>query len=551
MLRENRLPLAAVLITHSALAAAWICPPGVCQATGLNRTDKLRVLYSNQFAFDRRGVPIITIGIAEGEASVTIEGDRAVRVLPDGEDGSEVTGGRRWTVSLRRSKPAVVEHFVVLAREPASAFDKLQQQRRTWTGRGARVRVIESGTLFGVRGKVFDNRAYVLAEGPFPSDAAARAAGERYHRQKKLPMVGVIRQLKRRPSGLLIARNSDGTGQVKVRDVIWFAPRGRTPLRIRRGKGPARAYWGQIYVTVDRRGKLAVVNAVPADRLLAGLVPAEIFSSAPRAALQAQAVAARGDLLAKIGSRHHVDPFLICAKQHCQVYRGAGSEHPRTTEAVSATKGQVLVRRDGRLVKTVYSAACGGHTEHNDEVWAVEAESTLRGHLDGPSISTLRPFESGITASNIHRWLDSRPPTWCARSSYNRTKYRWTKRVRASALAPLARKLGVGPIRNLRVLSRGVSGRANLIEVQGALGKANLRGELRIRRGLGGLRSSMFLVSRQAGPGGSPVFVFKGGGWGHGVGMCQTGATGMAQAGKDFKQILGHYYLKSNVERLY
>ncbi|MCH9021368.1 MAG: hypothetical protein IID32_01215, partial [Planctomycetes bacterium] len=60
--------------------------------------------------------------------------------------------------------------------------------------------------------------------------------------------------------------------------------------------------------------------------------------------------AARTELLQKIGTRHHTDPYLLCSNQHCQVYSGAGREHPRTTRAVKRTRGIVFLRASGGLV---------------------------------------------------------------------------------------------------------------------------------------------------------------------------------------------------------
>jgi SpoIID/LytB domain protein len=205
----------------------------------------------------------------------------------------------------------------------------------------------------------------------------------------------------------------------------------------------------------------------------------------------------------------------------------------------------VLVRKDGSLVTTVYSAMCGGHTEDNDAVWPVEADPNLRGHLDGNDRSLAR-YRRGIDDKNIEAWLQSRPTTWCSRSSYNKDKYRWTTRIPRARVDQLVRGLGVGRARALRVKQRGRSGRANLIAVQGTRATREVRGEYRIRQLFGGLRSAMFLV-RQKGD----AFDFTGGGWGHGVGMCQTGATGMAQAGKTFRAILGHYYPGSELQPLY
>jgi peptidoglycan hydrolase-like amidase len=293
---------------------------------------------------------------------------------------------------------------------------------------------------------------------------------------------------------------------------------------------------------------------VPADKLLAGLVPAEIFPQSPEAALRAQAVAARGELLAKIGTHHIADPYLLCSTQHCQVYAGAGHEHPRTTDAVSATRGMVLVRKDGSLVDTVYSAHCGGHSEHNDNTWPVKADANLRGHLDAPAGAPgLEPFASGVSESSFEAWLAAPPQkTYCGGSRFNQNKYRWSERIPAARMNAFVKGLKVGPVRELKVLARGISGRVNLLEVRGALGNQKVRGELVLRQLFGGLRSSMFSVRAETGASGQPeAFVFRGGGWGHGVGMCQTGAIGMAEAGRTHTEILRHYYPGSELRPPY
>ena len=518
-------------------------------ADELSRTDKLRVLYSSQFTFDRRGVPLITIAIAEGERTVDIVGTKGLRVLPDGEAGSEIFGGQVWRVTTKSSRPAVVEHFAVLERAANNQLSRLQQQQALWRRRGARTKVIEIGTVFGVKGRVFDGRGFVLADGPHKTARAATHRAEALARKFKLPRVATIKQLRRRPKAVLEAVDLKKGTRVRVNDAIWFASTSGQ-VSVRTAEKKEARYWGQVYVTVDRKGRLAAVNAVPADRLLAGLVPAEIFPSAPSAALRAQSVAARGDLLAKIGSRHLVDPYLICSRQHCQVYRGAGHEHPATTAAVTATRGLVMTRRDGGgLVKALYSAHCGGHTEHNDNVWPVPADRSLRGRLDSARNSSR--FKSGINEGNIQKWLETEPDSWCARAGFNQEKLRWTTEIKLVDINRMTRRLGVGPVKGIRVLSRGRSGRANLIEVAGALGARQVRGELTIRRMFGNLRSSMFVVHQMRDNGRITGYRFRGGGWGHGVGMCQTGAIGMAKGGKSFRQILKHYYRAAEINGLY
>src|SRR5207253_11403234 len=155
-----------------------------------------------------------------------------------------------------------------------------------------------------------------------------------------------------------------------------------------------RTYPGRLFATVDASGSLALVAAVGMERLVKGVVPSEIFARAHLEALKAQAVTARGEVLAKVGARHLGDPYLLCAEQHCQVYRGAGAETAATDAAVDATRGEALFARvpgeplgEGgstvsRLVDSVYSAVCGGYTEDNDVVWGTPPDPSLRGRPD-------------------------------------------------------------------------------------------------------------------------------------------------------------------------
>ena len=95
-------------------------------------------------------------------------------------------------------------------------------------------------------------------------------------------------------------------------------------------------------------------------------------------------------------------------------------------------------------------------------------------------------------------------------------------------------------------MSRGVSGRVRHVQFIGEHGVADVHGELRVRRLLGNLKSGMFVVDVVG-----QTWRFTGGGHGHGVGMSQYGAIGMAERGRSAKQILRHYYNGCKVERTY
>jgi stage II sporulation protein D len=106
--------------------------------------------------------------------------------------------------------------------------------------------------------------------------------------------------------------------------------------------------------------------------------------------------------------------------------------------------------------------------------------------------------------------------------------------------------LKVGHVRSLEVTRRGVSGRARTLRVTGDAGRAEVQGELRIRRLLQNLPSAMFVVDRAGG-----AWRLHGGGWGHGAGMCQWGAVGRAQRGHGYRDILRAYFSGAEVAEIY
>jgi stage II sporulation protein D len=128
----------------------------------------------------------------------------------------------------------------------------------------------------------------------------------------------------------------------------------------------------------------------------------------------------------------------------------------------------------------------------------------------------------------------------------------WTKNLSlAQVQARLARPArGIGQIVDLRVVSRGSSRRVTDLEIVGTNGTAHVRGG-RIRSALG-LREQLFVIDREFDESGRVIeFVFSGRGWGHGVGMCQVGAYGLAKQGWSVEQILKAYYTGIELTRLY
>ena len=526
-------------------------------ADELSGADKLRALYSAEFRFTDEGVPIVPVAIAQDVAEVTVVGEGGLRILPEGDDGPEIDAGEPFRITAGKTTAARVRFWPVAFRGKPAAGLEATRRLEAWKARGFEARLFEQGALFGVAGEVLDRREVVVGVAPAATLEAAEKNLERLRAVEPGAPSGVYLEMQERPHGQLVAVGLKSGTRLRNEGVVWFAPVGDRPLRVEGHKTGGAAfsgsYHGRLYFTIGRRGDLVVVNAVPENRLLAGLVPAEIFPAAPDEALKAQAVAARGELLAKIGVRHTGEPFRLCAETHCQVYPGAARETPRTTAAVEATRGEVLFTAGGKeLVDTVYSANCGGHGEHNENAWAdMPPEATLRGHFDGPAPparGTPNPFAGGVTSATVAQFLESPPPSYCgaAKLQGGSDRFRWTVSRSAAELDRLLVDLHLGRVRAIDVLDRGVSGRARGLTITGSLRSETIRGELKIRRLFGGLRSSLFVVEVKDG-----AATFRGGGFGHGVGLCQTGSVGMAEAGKSYRAILQHYYLGSTLRKLW
>jgi stage II sporulation protein D len=139
-------------------------------------------------------------------------------------------------------------------------------------------------------------------------------------------------------------------------------------------------------------------------------------------------------------------------------------------------------------------------------------------------------------------YLEAEPARRGAPADFVSRYYRWEARLTPSDVArSLARYGSVGRVRDIVPKRLGVSGRVVELDVVGSEGQIDLKG-LQVRLGLG-LRENLFVIDRETGPRGEVRrFVITGKGWGHGVGLCQVGAFGMAQAGSTFEEILKHYY---------
>jgi SpoIID/LytB domain protein len=546
--------LLSLILTQLPSALTW-----AQEGDPLRHSDRTASLYRDVLKVDGKGNPLLPLSVLARQEKVEVGAAGGVKVLGTGDGAVEVRLPGPVEVTVQGHKAGVSRWFVVLAEAPAHDFDTLRSGKALWKERGVALRVLGSGTTYSLAGRAFDTRVTRLClDEALADEAAARqkadALGKQWGGEFEVHVV-----VEQPPQGQLVARN--GSAEVRAADVLWLeavVPGATLSVAgTRKGTRVSRELPGRVYVVVSGQGGLEVVNEAEVERMLEGVVASEIFHSAPDAALRSQAVAARTDMLAKVGTRHATDPFAICSEVHCQAYSGLEKVNPRIAQAVQDTRGLVLVDQDGRLVDAYYHAISGGHTEHNENVWPGRAQPALRGRPDVTSGDEPARTSDALVEAMLQR----KDVSWAAASGMNADNARWTTVREAGEIQRSLASFGVtGKVKAMRVQRRGVSGRALEVALTLLDGTTStIAGELRIRKALGGgagpkgLRSALFVV--RPGPSGNDGvperWTFQGAGFGHGVGMDQTGAVGRAKAGQDFRTILQAYYQGSRIEKVY
>ncbi len=300
-------------------------------------------------------------------------------------------------------------------------------------------------------------------------------------------------------------------------------------------------YKGVFYAYAWGRG-VKVVLEVPLEEYVAAVASSEMHPEAPAEALKAQIVAARTNLFRTAGKHHPNEPYDVCAEDHCQVFRGFHVLKGDVLNLSAETAGEIILYA-GEPIEARYSKSCGGITEEFSVVWGEE---------DKPYSPSFRDWEreDGHSASSEEGFRRFYPveDSFCNVEFHGiENLYRWEISYTQEELTERLKHLGVGKVLHIVPLKRGRSGRIYELSVLGLECERRVKGEYRIRELLGKpfLPSSAFLVEKERGK-----FVFRGMGWGHGVGMCQMGAIGMAKRGHSYREILEHYYRGGVITRL-
>ncbi len=309
-----------------------------------------------------------------------------------------------------------------------------------------------------------------------------------------------------------------------------------------------RTYSGKLNCRYGASDAIDCILNTGLENILAGIVPSEISAYAETGALQAQAVAARGEILAKVGIRHAGEGFDICSEQHCQVYAGETKYSAMVAPKIAPTRGYVL--KDGtRILDAVYAANCGGHSEANHLVWTTKPNPILGGVWDHNNPPSLDLSEE----KQVTDFIKNPPACHCNNPNVEGgNRFRWNKSINTTDWKAVEGRLGVGRIKSVKNIARGFSGRIYQMTFVGERGEKTVMKELNIRKIYGSLMSACFIADYKKDSAGFIISAeIKGAGFGHGVGMCQTGAQSLAKQGWAFSRILAHYYPGSLLQKLY
>lgn len=268
-----------------------------------------------------------------------------------------------------------------------------------------------------------------------------------------------------------------------------------------------------ILIYKNSNGKIDVVNQVELDDYLKGVLPFEANPQWAYESLKAQAVVSRTFAFFKMLERQK-EIYDVSSGMYSQVYAGKHIENEKTNQAIEDTQGQILIY-DSKIFLAFYHSTCGGATTAAELVWRVKPLVPLGG-------------------------VECR---FCSNSPH----YRWQATVtRQEIQSKLARHgMPLHDVQSLQLEKIDKTGRAHMIQIKSKWWQKNLdadafRGWIDPAK----LKSNLItkITTNDAGD-----YVFKGRGWGHGVGLCQYGMKYLGELGYSYREILSYYYPGSQV----
>ena len=292
-------------------------------------------------------------------------------------------------------------------------------------------------------------------------------------------------------------------GQVQVgtliaKQPILIEPVGGITLELNKNK-----YTGTFEI-LPGANSFNIIELTPLENYLYGVLPHEMHHTWALEALKAQAVAARTYTLKSIEKKAE-EPFDLYSDVRSQMYKGSAQVYDSVKKAVDQTNGQVLSYK-GELFFTYYHGNCGGGTDHV-EIWNEKAPH-------------IKPLAGASCKFDTHS------------KSFN-----FSQDITKTVAEKFARSQGLkGSLKSIKIAKKTSTGRANLLVLKTANGSKQVRcADFRAYTGIRSCKITKLTV-------GSTKVHVEGHGYGHGIGMCQDGAHGMAKQNYTYKQILKQYY---------
>jgi len=510
--------------------------------------------------------PVVRVGILENRNEIAFEPHGPFVIAAKDGKIYRISKKDRWLASVVSSTPALYAYKIVLSQFNNSDDAEKALQEAINNELDAELH-INGDFLILDRDILIDKRIFrVLLKPDFASEQEARTF------LNNTPGLGNARiiKLKIRDADGEIQLTSSKGKDIVISNALRLSGSLITLKEIEVGEGfhfsrlENRSYKGEIELLFGDTGKLYAINVLTLESYLEGVLPGEMLPTFPMEALKAQTIAARTFFLFNFGRRFREAPYDVTDDVRSQVFIGAGKRNKKIETAIRQTRGLVLTH-NGKLCSTPYSAICGGHTEFAENVWDGDGEPYLQGVLDELSSKSLPESFDLSGEANVNKWVNSLPKVNCNVEQYGTpdyvsysTKYfRWQQRyTRPELESIIIEKTGhdIGSLIDIKPLKRGASGRLIEVEIVGTTDNFTVRKELNIRKAFSksALFSACFVVDKIGGSDGlTDEFLFRGAGWGHGVGMCQVGAAMMAFNHKSYTRILKHFYRGAIVDKFY
>ena len=280
--------------------------------------------------------------------------------------------------------------------------------------------------------------------------------------------------------------------------LIFHGKTGTDSFSIRNsGAIPDRRFYSGDLQCLSDLGGLMIINICDVEKYISGVVMSEGGSGNHLEYSKTQAVLAR-TYMYKCFARHAIDRYNICDNTHCQVFNGLSTD-PSINKAVLQTRDLVILAEDSTLIEAAFHSNCGGETVSSEDVWMV-SKPYLKSVVDPYCLNSRNAkWEKSVS---LHDWQEFIKQSGYTEDNTSASTYSFEQKDRLSEFK-----------------------------------KGSVSIPLKTIRSEMNLRSTFFSLFPER-----DLIIFKGRGYGHGVGLCQEGAMTMANKGYNYKQIIGFYY---------